>query len=560
MNNYIDCSNCDKYEITINWIRHGESCSNLDQKINMDKKNINHVQDLNNDDLDVKLDNFYQDKKKDDEYEHIDDDIDDDIGDIGDDIGDDIDDSDFEDIDFNKEISNKNQSSTLLNSIYETIKNKSTIIKAGFLYEPNLSFIGMNQAINLGTNFFYKNNDPRNIYISSPLTRTITTAMLSLRFIENAVIYVVPYINEKSNVASKFNIDYQNTAVPSNLLKKKIFFIKEWLNKFWIGKFDDIEIRNFLKNIYLITNNEEFKKYIYDIFDERRNKKQNKLFDFNKIQEFINNLICDNTFLESLDKNNHVIYEKIIQTLNTLKEYKNKFDKFKKGPVVNFEIYEYYENLKKNIQYKDILPDLKYTNTDFFYTNVLNVILRDVEFNTQSNSYPQHLKLTNNKQQYAGVKIFAFAHGSLIRSIWEKFNPETYIQHKHELVEMMNTAIITDKITIYNQSHIIYHHKFTINDYVPVKLRTYDALNFESQNENICDKKSVKGIINYFLNDKELIDKYKDNPDIQFYVENKEKINNDNLPSQFAGSNIDKYKNKYIKYKNKYIHLKNNML
>ena len=46
-------------------------------------------------------------------------------------------------------------------------------------------------------------------------------SLLALRFVPNAVIYVVPYINEIGNISLKIGADWQNTAVKSSILKKK---------------------------------------------------------------------------------------------------------------------------------------------------------------------------------------------------------------------------------------------------------------------------------------------------------------------------------------------------
>jgi hypothetical protein len=291
MSDYYNYDNYQKYEITINWIRHGESCANIDQGINKDKREDILFNDPNDLDLILKLEQVLS------EYEVVDGANTDNHNDI---------ESEYDDLlDINEiagqsmagqsmtvtnepvleqEIVDSQHKKASANTIGKIISKhaikKASRLKAAFLYEPNLSFIGMNQAINLGTNYFHKNNDVKNIYITSPLTRTITTALLSLRFVENAIIYVVPYINEKSNAAALIQYDFQNSAVPSNLLKKKIFFIKEWLNEFWITKFDDIEIRNFLKNINRITTNGNLKRTIHDIFDERTQKKDNNSFNF----------------------------------------------------------------------------------------------------------------------------------------------------------------------------------------------------------------------------------------------------------------------------------------
>jgi hypothetical protein len=493
MSDYYNYNNFPKYEVNINWIRHGESCANLEEGINNDKKE------------NIEFDDIY-------------------------------------DLDY-------------ILKLPEEEKNISSEIikKVVFLYEPNLSFIGMNQAINLGINFFSKNNDIKNIYISSPMTRTITTALLSLRFVKNAVIYVVPYINEKSNIENSDIYDHQNYAIPSNLLKKKIFFIKEWLNEFWITRFDDIEIRNFLKNIYRLTTNIELKNKIYTIFNDRLCKKNNKSFDHKKIQFLINDLICDNNLLNSLDQQNNILFNKILETLCRLKEYKNKFDEYKKGPTVNFEIYEHFENLRKNLYYNNVIPDLTYSNINFFYTNVLNIILRDIRFNQITNSYPKHLQVMDIEENYDKVKIYAFVHGNLMRQILNKYKLE-----KQELLEIMNTSIITNKILISCHNHIILDQEFFINDYVPEKIRRIDILNFETQNDNVCMNESIKGIINN-LDDENNIIKNFNGPDIDFYKKNKDKFNNNLLPSQFGGYNMtqDIYKNKYVKYKNKYLKYKN---
>lgn len=237
-----------EYNITINWIRHGESCANLGQQIHKD------VLGKQGSDTIV---NRLDDEQKDAEYDMLDE---------------------------KQEKASDNDEFTMIDSIPPPAKNsgfwtsivnnvsslmptaiKDTTAKiaSAFLYEPNLSFIGMNHAINLGTNYFVYNNNEHNIYISSPLTRTITTALLSLRFVENAVIYVVPYINEKNNPSNIVGMDYQNTAVDSVLLKKKILFVKEWLEHFWIIKFDDIEIRKFLINIYEVTSDDNLKRVDY---------------------------------------------------------------------------------------------------------------------------------------------------------------------------------------------------------------------------------------------------------------------------------------------------------
>ena len=315
-------------------------------------------------------------------------------------------------------------------------------------------------------------------------------------------------------------------------------------------KFDDIEIRNFLKNIYKYTNDITLKEHILRIFKIRKNMHiKHMSFKLKKIQELINDFICNINFQNLFNEPYDPDVIKIFNTLTKFKKYKNKFDKFKKGPIVNFEIYEHYENLHLKTEYNSAIPSTLKINTDFFYTNVLNIILRDIVFDDVSMSYPTNLKVNDIKNSYNGTKIFA--HGSLIRQIWKKFNSETYELSSHLLENMMNTSIINDKISIYEQNHIICDHTFSIDEYVPEKIRENDILNFEYYNENICDVNSVKGIINN-------IPLINNNDDAKFYNENIEKFNSNSIPSQFAGEH-NLYKNKYLKYKNKYLYLKNKM-
>jgi hypothetical protein len=274
--------------------------------------------------------------------------------------------------------------------------------------------------------------------------------------------------------------------------------------------------------------------------------------------------------MENLDprKPNYSEYIKeITKTLGMFRLYQQNLHKFKRGPIVNFEIYEFYEQLRKN---DNTIPDTTITNTEYFYNNVLKVILKYIVFDNNNNTYPLQLTLPNNvnglklDKNYSDTKIFAFAHGSLIREIWKTHNIETYTDKEihHKLDQMMNTAIINDVITLQNITsntiepkqidYKINSHQFSIDKYEPEKIRQSNYYNFESSNENICENNSVKGIINYIKDDEEI----SNNKYYEFYKEN------NNLPSQIAGSyinNDDKYKNKYLKYKTKYLELKNKL-
>ena len=113
------------------------------------------------------------------------------------------------------------------------------------MYHPNLSFIGMQQAILLGTNFV-RNQLPYDAVFVSPSLRTIMTALLAFRGTNQRII-VVPFIVEHLNIAGKF--DNVNPPLDLDKLKKYVAFVKDWLTKNWINNFDDIEIMTLLNTI-----------------------------------------------------------------------------------------------------------------------------------------------------------------------------------------------------------------------------------------------------------------------------------------------------------------------
>ena len=530
-------SDTQTYQIRINWIRHGESCANFDVGSNKDKKSkpptnsgYGRVRNQYETDRSNKLEKW------------VNVDVVDGIPSYPEDIA--IEHEDIEE-DIPKSLLQRFTSSA----------------KATFIYEPNLSYIGMSHAINLGTDFFSTQDHykPQNIYISSGLTRTITTALLALRFIPDAVIYVVPYINEIGNAAQYAGTDKQNTAVKSSILKKKILFIKKWLDKNWITRFDDIEIINFLITIYEIiddTNPEalQFRQMITDVLNCRKNKVCRETH-INQLQELVLQLIndpniinADGTYLIKTDTNK---YDSVMNTVRRIRSFYNSMNIFKHGPTVNFEIYDYYEKLREIPNYRRVIPDTTISNIDFFLTDVLKVIHRDIRFTHGTEIYPTHLRMLPNTDRER-ITIYAFVHGSLIRDMWERFSNSTYEQYKHQLHEMMNTFVVSDIITLGKISNKIINHAFEII-HDPIKIRS-SYHNFEKYNTNVCKLQSIKGIINYPLVDptSEIIRKYPPTRDSEFYYSEQEDGQyHDNLPLQIGG-----YKKKYLKYKQKYLNLK----
>ena len=555
-------TNEETYNITINWIRHGESCANLATKGFQDKKDpdsdisygdgygitgngfeTNMKNGLHKDIMDKEIDITNTEIQ---EFELID-------HPIGDDS---LIDKEYQ---------------TFVDTWMEVFNTAASKMKGTFMYEPNLSYVGMSHAINLGTNFFSKNehSNHTNIYISSALTRTITTALLALRFVSDAVIYVVPYINEINNSAEQFGIDFQNTAVKSSILKKKILFIKKWLDINWITYFDDIEIINFLITIYEIidiSNNadaEKVKNTIIKVLNCRKYigcRRDN----YTQLQDYVLELLQMENLDSYLIKDNNTKYTLVTNFIKKAQTLVSNLTQFKHGPTVNFEIYDYYEQLRTKPRYKDIIPDTTISNINFFLTDVLKIIYRDIKFPKNYQIYPKNLnKLEDGPRE--DITIYAFAHGSLIRQIWREFHnkedkSQSYGSVAHELDKMMNTAVISDIITLTKDLHRILEHNFTII-HTPEKIRsTY--YNFEKYHPDVCKLQSIKGIINFPLyydtldTSKVAVFKQKYPPDknSEFFYNNMKPYTN-NLPLVIEG-----YERKYLKYKQKYLDLKKHNL
>ena len=436
-------------------------------------------------------------------------------------------------------------------------------LSATMIYEPNLSYIGMNQAINLGTEFFSQecNKSPNNIYISSGLTRTITTALLALRFVPNAVILVVPFISETTK---DDNDDIQNIAVSSEMLKKKILFIKNWLEENWIIRFDDIEIINFLITIYKninITNKEmiKIKNNIHRQLQCRKSEICRKKYSAdlqNLVMELIKNF-NDLTFNKMSKYDNSFI----LTTYDKLSAFSDKINIFKRGPLVDFTFYKFYEekySKYKNLQKPENIgkraelqrlgtmptgcPNPHLKEIDYFFNHVLLKIFKYVK---QSKDIDTHT-LVNSK-------IYAFAHGDLIKKLCESKNKTRYEELYDKLDNMPNTMVVSNTITIdiVPKDITIKNFNFDII-HEPSNIRS-KYYYFEHYNENVCRRESVKGIINYPLGELGKrghaldLENYPSTEDVSFYYKN---------PEKYDSEIVDIYSQKYLKYKKKYLNLK----
>ena len=411
---------------------------------------------------------------------------------------------------------------------------------AGTNIEPPLSFIGMQHAINLGNKFMTEHNH-YDMYISSALTRTITTALLSLRHRPEVIIYVVPYINERHEFDIGAGIsDYQNIAVKSDLLKRKIRFIKDWLEYNWIYYFDDIEIINDF-NIILDDKTTPNIKDLQDRIREYfKNRIENRFANRSDIDRSEFNIIQILRLIQNYPQLQNK-YRDRIQTIQESDGIKYKINPiFLRGPKVDFSIYEYFEKTYE---------DTQYYNLDNFYNRVLNNIKSRFEL-------------------LETIRIAAYTHGNLMREILGKFEtavPENLKGHK-----MMNTTVIRQ---------IEKTNRFIFDLYQPDKIRQrYD--NFESLNTNVCNNESITGLSNNYLYygltpEADRYQEYEHYKDIDFFkyyklqdslISRRMRINkepnfnnpNYNIPlegiNQIAGNT--KYYDKYMKYKSKYIKLK----
>ena len=367
---------------------------------------------------------------------------------------------------------------------------------ANWRYQPNLSYIGMQQAIMLGINYMTLNAQKYDIILSSASLRTVMTALLSLRQSPpNKIIYVCPYITEFVNISDKGGYDYQNNQLSSAILKRFIKFIKEWLKDNWLEYYDDIEIILKLKELksdinddndsitksinnileckpnIILNNNNIYKPWmpytwklkekpkIYKSMTDRNDCKRNLKTIFDACKEKLKSTNRDNI--------------KLYTTLLYFSELGDNVDTFIQGPKIDFSILEHFE--KTDTQ--------KYTMNETscdvilnkFYTNVLPYIKNNI-FKIKKDTY----------------NICVFTHGNLMRTYFSK----KYKKEKPGF--LMNTSIYAEELYTNNEFNKFDFKDVNMTKHVPVKLRT-QFKNFSSLNMDICRTQSVKGVINHNL-------------------------------------------------------------
>lgn len=449
----------DPKKLIIHWTRHAESCSNYDSHNFLDK-------------------DLYQDRP----------------------VG-------FEKL--AEAPSSSRQASSRSTNIY-------TGIKASFKYHPNLSFVGMQQAILLGENF--ARHQQYDVIFCSATLRSVMTCLMALRG-TNAIIYVVPYINEILNVASIAMMDYQNTPFSSTILKRQVLFIKDWLEENWIKHFDDIEIMQQLISLgILLSANSKYPDIVESINSLLNCKISKGVLEYGAVS-MDKYRTCFNNYTLSLIEDIRV--KLVNDDQSNIKGYVLYFDKvldksFLRGPKIDFSVLEFFEKRcqTKNDNKYFIHQDLRYPDMLKFYQYVV--------------PYAIHHSIFPVQQE---ITIMCVSHGAFVKDFFSK-------RYNHKFDHMMNTQIWAEEIVITKLDNIISIERlnFNVNVYVPPKIRT-NFQNFEVLNMDICRLESLKGILNYPLVDPSLTNKMIPtkmlttnqniadivSPDVKFYFDKQER-------------------------------------
>ncbi|BCS83490.1 hypothetical protein QLL95_gp0633 [Cotonvirus japonicus] len=465
--------------LAVDWVRHAESCSNLDSN-NIHDKNINPNRQYGYDKMDENdiIDEKYFKKPK-------------------------------------KNLASK-------------IKKTTTKVKALAMYHPNISYIGTQQAIELGSHLTDLKSNYDAVFTSATI-RSIMTALLACRGLP-VTIYVVPFINENINLAGTH--DNQNTPLNSVLLKRQIAFIKDWLENNWISNFDDIYVMKILhklrKRMDSVVDNpysDNIVILIDDIFKCRVNQKKinNNVDTYGMTCETIPqiknimDIIRDKFLIKSDIIGKSFITEDLEKTYEVLSKILSY--RFLRGPAVNFSILELYEKqqtIDNNHKYY-IHQSLRQPNITEFYNTII----------------PLAFNLNYINRNNKSISIMCVSHGGIMKKYFsEKYPTKKSPDH------VLNTQMFREVIMIDNNNYKPY--TFNYNFYIPKLIRT-SYKNFEDLNIDICRTQSLKGILNFPL--------YSD----KWTKKIKPKLSFENSPIiDFATSDTKFYFNDTKKYKQEF--------
>ncbi len=356
----------------------------------------------------------------------------------------------------------------------ESCANIGTTIADKFDFEPNLSFLGMEQAIYMGKKYLSNQEQKYDVVVCSAMTRTIMTALLSNRYInlyKPTKIYVLPYINEDLNPLSFMRTDYQNTAVKSVILKKRISFIKDWLESNWLNCHIDIEIKEDLVTISKELLNLKENKSIRDE-DLSHYEFIRSLISFYidipidachvKFVKFIKDIIGETLkFLNKINQSDK--FNKFNQFITKYDLILENWNTFIRGPIIDFTFLEKYEAIYENNPNDPSFNTLK-NNIDLFYSHVL----------------PDLVTFINVDK----ANILCYCHGHFIRKNIERINP-IYFKNNN-VSDILNTQTFRQTFNT-NDFEIIYKPDI---EYIKV------MANVDKTSYDVCGNFNVKGYIN----------------------------------------------------------------
>ena len=409
---------------TIDWVRHGESCSNLLADSNRDRRInesyqpsfYNVYKDYNVPSLDI--------MKQDEIIKYI------------------------EMIKIPKYIMMADTSNIHSRSGWDIFLSRLTNIPNLFksvLNEPPLTFIGICHSINFGRNYIRKNNMKYDIHITSGLSRTIMTGLMSMRGLNGIVLKVVPYINEITPISF---VDYQNVAVEAKILKKRIHFIIDWFKKNWLKYYDDIEIIEDLMSIFHKLN--PINRYLVTYYINYISMKDRDMDKIKYNLKFILNSIITSEiklidFIKKYDgKDNSIL-------VCTETEF------YVKMPSVDFSIYREYEKSIGDIYISDY--------TEFYNTVVPRIISMNQNKNNMKIIAFSHGKFIRNISEMVGeIIIPPLMNTGLVRQINNKFNMIDYIPIK--LRALFNTDLEDNNMNACSVDHLmgICNHDMKVED------------------------------------------------------------------------------------------------
>lgn len=385
-----------------------------------------------------------------------------------------------------------------------------TKLKAASVYHPNLSFIGLQQAIMLGTTSQIKNTKYDAIFVS-PTMRTIMTALMAFRG-TTYTICVIPYITEHINLAGKY--DFQNTPVDTIRLKRMVSYVKDWMEENWIKYFDDvltIKTLTDLKEI-LINNNLRGSEVIESLLLCKQNMDDKTYNDRSFFGSFMNKdkylSTAKQTFCQSAKSSSvsdicyDLWYKDCIDDI---------FGKLKalrriiKDQIPNYPQLQIYNDYFSQLTNKSYIrgPDVDFTYMEQYQSHNPNPTNGSGEkqymiFNKFYTNFLPNFYFNNRENLKPSYNILCVSHGGIMREYFRINMPHTTPPDKYNMLNtrtFRETFVLVDYVDNY---FAIKNRNINYNYYIPGKIRE-KYLHLEDQNIDICRTQSLKGMLNYPL-------------------------------------------------------------